>query len=366
MRGAGSIRGIPRVSMKKTTVRQTAAATRRRPKTVRPSSLDDLLSDLTVIPGPPGREDEVRRGVIRRIAKHVDDVHISHVGAAHAILAAGRGPRLMISAHMDEVGVIVSHIHASGFARFSLLGYKDPNSLPGHTVRFLSGATAVIRSQTGPKREAGALEGLFLDFGRKGRDQPDVRVGDVGCIVAVQTRLAGRFVGSNAGSRSAVVAVIRAIESITRPAVEVQFVFSVQGEFGDDGGLTSAAALGPQSAIVVAPARADDTPGTANPTIRLGAGPVIAVRHAATASEPALVEALLSLANKGKIACQTAVLEDGLPGSAIPAALGGVKTAWVCIPCRGLGTTAEMVEPDDVGATARLLTALARSYRELP
>jgi endoglucanase len=270
----------------------------------------------------------------------------------------------MIAAHMDEVGLIISHIDPSGFARVGLLGRKDPAGLIGHTAEFPGGRMAVLRVETDSKDEAISVDKLFLDFGSSGPGQVEINVGDVGCLANGQHRLGDRFVRSNAGGRSAVVTLIRVLQSLERPTAELQFVFSVQGEFGSDGGRTSAASLEPQAALVIAPAPSGDTPGKASQTIRLGGGPVIVIRHGSVASDARMVEAIVSQADKSRIACQMAALEFELPGSTMPAANDGLITAWVCIPCRGLGGTAEMVDMGDIDATVRLLTALSQSRLE--
>lgn len=343
--------------------RQVGQVTRANPRPT-PIDLGELLADLGRIYGPPGREDEVRRRVIRQIGKRADRLEISPLGAVHAIYGSGHQPRLMIAAHMDEVGVIVSHVDSSGFARFGLLGHKVPASLVGHAVRFPEGQVGVIRADSKLAQGELTTDRLFLDFGHPDKARVTIKVGDVGSIESGEHRLGDRFARSNAGGRSGLAVLIGAMPSVKRPVGEIQFVFSVQGEFGGDGGLTSASALGPQSAIMVSPAPSEESPGNPTQPIRLGGGPVFVVRHGSTMSDPHLIESAVSLADRLKIKYQSATLEGVLPGAGIPAVLGGVKTAWIAVPCRGLGTTAEMVDLGDIGGTMKLVAALAQSPQE--
>ncbi len=350
--------------MKKTSVRKPRAASRGSAKRARGTDTGDLIAELSGICGPPGREDEVRQRIVSEISRRVRKTETSPLGAVHAIMGHEGRPRLMLAAHMDEVGVMISHVDPTGYARFGLLGKKDATSLVGHTVRFSGGHIAVIRLEAEAKGAACSVDDLLLDFGGPESGRATIALGEVGCLDSGGHRLGDRFVASNAGGRSSVAALVRTVLSIERPPAELQFVFSVQGEFGGDGGLTSAAALGPQAACVVCPVPVDDMPHKAEPSIHLGGGPVIAVRHGPTPSDPRFVEALASLAKKSKIGYQLGTFADDLPGSGLPAADGGVMTAWLCIPCRGLGTTAEMVDLADVNDTARLLTALGESQLE--
>jgi putative aminopeptidase FrvX len=350
--------------MKKTSVRKPRATPRSGARRAHGPHIGDLIADLSSICGTPAREDSVRQRIVGEISGRVHHIETSPLGAVHAIIGPERKPRLMFAAHMDEVGVIISHVDPTGFARFGLLGRKDAASLVGHAVRFSGGRIAVIRLEAGAKRASISVDDLLLDFGSPEGGQATIGLGEVGCLESGGHRLGDRFVASNAGGRSGVAALIRTILSIGSPSAELQFVFSVQGEFGGDGGLTSAATLGPQGACVVCPAPTEDVPCRAGHSIHLGGGPVIAIRHGPTPADPRFVGRLASLAKKSKIRYQLGTFAEDLPGSALPAAGGGVTTAWLCIPCRGLGTTAEMVDLADVDGTVRLLTALGESQLE--
>jgi putative aminopeptidase FrvX len=358
------MKGMGVALMKRTPGRQSKAP-RKGGVHTQTTDMAELIAELSEVCGPPGREEEVRQHVVRKISTYAEHIETSPLGAAHAIVGRGGQPRWMIAANMDEVGVIISHSDPSGFARFALLGNKDPATLAGHAVRFAGGRVAVIRVQTGARNAAITVDDLVLDFGGPIDGQPAIGIGDIGCLDSGTHRLGSRFVASNAGGRAGVAVLIRTLQLVERSSAELQFVFSVQGEFGGDGGLTSAAALGPQVACVVCPAPSQDTPGSTAQQIRLGGGPVLVARHGRTASDPRLVQAMASLAKKDKIGYQLGTLDVSLPGSGLPAAHGGVRTVWLGIPCRGLGTTSEMVDLGDVDGTGHLLTALVQSAQDL-
>lgn len=350
--------------MKKASTRKSSPASKGSTRRAASTDVGDLIAMLSSVCGPPGREDEVRKRILEEITRRTDHIEISPLGALHAVMRRDGHPHLMLTAHMDEVGVIVSNVDPSGFARFGLLGTKDATSLVGHTVRFSRGRIAVIRSHAGSEKPASTVDDLLLDFGSAEGGPAAIAVGEVGCLDSRGHRLGDQFVASNAGGRSCVAALIRTLHSIGRSTAALQFAFSVQGEFGGDAGLTSVAALGPQAACVVSPAPADDMPHKRGHAIKLGGGPVIAVRHGETSSDLRFVQALASLAEKRKISYQLGTFADQLPGSGLPAAGGGARTIWLCIPCRGLGTSAEMVDLADVEKTARLLAALGGSQLE--
>jgi putative aminopeptidase FrvX len=350
--------------MKKTSARKTGAASGVNLRRFRGTRVGDLIAELSDICGAPGREDEVRQRIVGEISRRVRNIETSPPGAVHARMGPAGGPRVMLAAHMDEVGVIVSHVDRAGYARFDLLGKKEVESLIGHTVRFPGGRIGIVRSEVSANRGTISLNDLFLDFGTPEASPARVAVGDVGCLKSGAHRLGERFVACNAGGRSSVAALVQTVLSMGRAQAEMLFAFTVQGEFGADGGLTSAAALEPHAACVVCAAPADDIPSRSEQAIHLGGGPVIAIRHGPTPSDPRFVKALVALAKNRKIRYQLGTLAEGLPGSGLPAAGRGVITAWACIPCRGLGTTAEMVDLEDVLGTARLLAALGESQLE--
>ena len=327
-------------------------------------STEELIDELAGVWGPPGREDAVRRRIAREVSRHADRLETSPLGALHAVTHAGGAPRIMISAHMDEVAVIVSHVDPAGFARFTLLGSMDATELVSQAVGFAEGVVGVVRAEADLGDDKLSVDGLFLDFGVTSRDDSPVKTGDVGCLRSSRRLFGRRLVGWNAGSRSGLAVLTQVMRSLGRTAAEVHFVFSVQGEFGGDGGKTSAAMVDPEAAVIVSATRAGDYPGGALDPIRLGEGPVIPARHGSVACHPAVVGSLASCAKKKGIPHQPGSLADSMPGADVPSVNGGVMTAWVCIPCRGLHSASEMVDLSDIEATIRLLREFARARPE--
>ena len=340
-----------------------AQATRRRVPTGERST-QELIDELAGVWGPPGREDAVRRRIAREVTNDADRLETSPLGALHAVKHAGGAPRIMISTHMDEVAVIVSHVDPAGYARFTLLGSMDATQLVGQAVSFAEGAVGVVRAEADSGDDKLSVDGLFLDFGVTSRDDSPVRTGDVGCLQSSRRQFGSRLVGWNAGSRSGLAVLMQVLRGLGRTAAELHFVFSVQGEFGGDGGKTSAAMLDPRVAVIVSAAEADDYPGGALDPIRLGQGPLIPARHGPVTCHPAVVGALVSCAKRKRIPYQPASLAESLPGADVPSVDGGVMAGWVGIPCRGLHTTTEMVDLTDVEATIRLLREFAGARLE--
>ena len=128
--------------------------------------MQELIKRLVEAFGPSGKEDQVRKIVREEIEDHVDEISVSPLGSLHAILNPGGGTKVMVAAHMDEIGVIISHVDENGFARFHNIGGVFPHTLVGHRVRFEGDVTGVIGVESSVKNtDAPKLAQAFIDFG---------------------------------------------------------------------------------------------------------------------------------------------------------------------------------------------------------
>ncbi len=144
--------------------------------------MQELIKRLVEAFGPSGKEDQVREIVRSEIEDHVDEFNVSPLGSLHAIRNPGGGTKIMVAAHMDEIGVIISHIDENGFARFHNIGGVFPHTLVGHRVRFEGEVTGVIGVEASVKTgDAPKLAEAFIDFGVGSKKDCPVRVGDFIC-----------------------------------------------------------------------------------------------------------------------------------------------------------------------------------------
>ncbi len=326
------------------------------------SDLATLIENLSQAFGPAGREDAVRDIVLQAVRGYVDEVEVSPLGSLHARLGRGRATRLMLSAHLDEIGLIVSHVDERGFARFHSLGEIHLDACIGHRVRFADGTTAVVAVERRKDRtKTPTRDQLFLDFGAEGREACPVPVGAIGAFDAPFLPLGERVVSKALDDRVGVAVLIEALRRLDRTAHQVDFVFTVQEEFRAAGARTSAFALEPEVALAIDVGDSGDTPPRPKMSTRMGGGPMIKVRDAGMVSDPRLVDLLVRRASQANIPHQFEVVERGTTdGADIQISRAGVITAGISIPCRYIHTPSEMVDLRDVEGTAKLLLEVLR------
>jgi putative aminopeptidase FrvX len=344
---------------------------------MRPNSLA-FLHRLLDAPGPSGFETAPAR-VWRAEAETIaDDVHADVSGNSRAVLNPAGDPRLMFAGHIDEIGLMVSHVDDDGFLSFLGIGGWDPEVLVGQRV--------VVASRGGPvpgvigRKPIHLLKGdekdkvikitdLWIDIGARTRKDAErrVRVGDPAVVAATALAVPnGRLVSRSIDNRIGAFVVLEALRLLgrRRPKAAVHAVATAQEEIGWFGGgaRTSATGLEPAVALVVDVTHATDHPGADKKEvgdIRLGRGPVLS---RGSAVNTVVFELLADTAEREKIPyqLQAAPRDTGTDADAIATAHHGVATGLVSVPNRYMHSPNEMVDLDDLERAAALLAAFAR------
>ena len=330
--------------------------------------MQDLIKKLAEAFGPSGKEDQVRQIVREEIEGFVDEIELSPMGSLHAILNPGGGTKVMIAAHMDEIGVIVSHIDESGFARFYNIGGVFPHTLVGHRVRFEGDVTGVIGVDAAVTTgKAPKLEQAFIDFGAGSKDECPVRVGDLGAFTRLFIKLGNRYVAKSLDDRIGVAVAIEVAKRLRNSPNEVQFAFTTQEEVGLRGAKTSAYGLNPDVGIALDVTRTGDTPKGIKMAVKLGGGPTIKVRDSGSLSDPRVVDLMVKRAEAAGIPYQLEVLQAGTTdATAIQITRAGVPVGVISIPCRYIHTPSEMVDAGDVENAVFLLLEILSKSVEFP
>ncbi len=331
--------------------------------------MKSLIQKLVAIPGPPGYESQIRQAVRQEIETYADEIRIDALGnlIARKGTQTGNGRRVMLSAHLDEIGVIATHIDENGFVRFTNMGGVYPRYAPGGRVRFLNGTSGVI----GTEREDNnyrvpPLEKMFIDVGVSGRDECPVQVGDVAVFERPLREMNGRLVSKAMDDRISVVLLIETLKRLKKTAHEVYFVFSVQEEVGLRGATTAAFGVDPDVGLAVDVTRTGDTPKGITMEVALGKGPAIKVKDSGMIADPRVVDWMVRTAQSADIPYQLEVLERGSTDArAIQLSRAGVPAGCLSIPCRYVHSPSEMVDFADVEHALHLLTALLSQPIEL-
>jgi len=208
--------------------------------------MKELLQKLTQTPGPSGYESAVRDVIRAEIKPYAKDIKVDALG--NLIVKIGkkteRGLRIMVAAHMDEIGLMVSHVEKNGTMRFSNLGSVFPRYLPGSRVRFLNGVRGVIDSvKPEDLTKIQPLNQFFIDVGCSSDKNCPVKAGDVAVFDREFTDLGQRVTSKALDDRSSCALLVEAIKAIKDTPHELNLVFSVQEEVGSRGATTAAYGL---------------------------------------------------------------------------------------------------------------------------
>jgi endoglucanase len=266
----------------------------------------------------------------------------------------------MIAGHMDEIGVIVTHVDENGFIRFSNIGGVFPRYAPGGRVRFLDGTLGVIGTEfVSDAYKVPTLDKMFIDIGAANREDCPIKVGDVAVFERPFSDLGSRLVSKAMDDRIAVAVMIAALGRLKSTPHELFFVFTVQEEVGVRGAATAAFGIAPDLGLAVDVTMTGDTPKGIKMEVALGKGPAVKVKDAGMLADPRVVNWMVGTAQKAKIPYQLEILErGGTDARAIQLSRAGVPAGCLSIPCRYVHSPSEMGDLGDVENSVDLLVAL--------
>jgi endoglucanase len=319
-----------------------------------------LTKRLTEVYGPSGHEQAIRDLIREEIKGLADEVRIDALGNLIARKkGAGATPRkkVMLAAHMDEIGVMVTHIDEKGFARFAQIGGVRPTTLVGQRCRFANGATGVFGFE---KKHSTwndvKMEHIFIDLGATNVNDAPIRVGDAAGFWRDFADLGDRMVSKAMDDRIGCVVLIETMKQLKKSPHDVYFVFTVQEEVGLRGAGTSAYGVQPDLAIAVDVTDTGDTPESTWMAVALGKGPAIKVKDSGMLAHPAVKNLMVDAAKEAKIPYQLEVLTGGTTDAmAMQTTREGVPAGCLSIPTRYLHTPSEMVDFNDVQNAVKLL-----------
>lgn len=330
--------------------------------------MKELIQKLVAAGSPSGYEGRVRDLVKAEIGSAADSMSIDPLGSL--IVRKGKktagGMRIMLSAHLDEIGLIATHIDKHGFVRFSNLGAVYPHNCLGAHVTFLSGVRGVIQgdSLVDPSK-VHALNQLFVDVGAPSKEECPVKVGDAGVFDRPFLDLGNRIVSKALDNRVACAILIDVLRKVASGPNELVFVFSSQEEVGIRGVITAAYSVDPDLGIAVDVTSVGDTPN-AKMEVGLGKGPAIKIRDQGMIADQRVVRWMTETAEKSGIPYQLEILELGTTDArSIQVSRGGVPAGCVSIPARYIHSPSEMVDINDVQFASKLILELLENPIEI-
>lgn len=330
-----------------------------------------LLQTLTETFGPSGYEDEVRRIVREEVEPLADEIRVDALGNLIArkrpAKATQNTKKIMIAAHMDEIGIIVSHVDERGFVRFSPIGGVFRRYVLGGRVRFLNGTQGIIGfDRLDNINELPALDKIYIDVGATSPKDCPVKIGDVAAFDRQYSDLGNRLVAKSMDDRVGVLVAIETLRALKSSPYDLYFVFTTQEEVGARGAITSAYEVDPDIGIALDVTPTGDTPNALRMEMVLGNGPCIKIQDVGMIADPRVVQWMIQAAEKNKIPYQREVLLVGwTDAKSIQLARAGVPSGCISVPVRYVHSPSEMVDTSDIENTIRLLTALLRTPIDL-
>jgi endoglucanase len=344
----------------------------------------DLLKRLCETPGIPGDEGRIREIVLPELRETCDEVSTDALGNVIGLKrGAGGEPRrkVMLAAHMDEIGFMVSHVGDDGFLRLQPLGGFDPRALFQQRVQIHARDGRSLRGVLAPaakpahlldpadREKAPKLPEFYVDLALPDeRVKAAVAVGDMVTLDRTTEEVGDCVIGKAFDDRLSVFIMLEALRALRSTACDIYAVATVQEEVGLRGAQTSAYAIAPDISIALDVTLAVDLPGAPEQdrVTRLGAGTAIKLLDSSSISNPGLVRAFRETAEREGLKYQLEILpRGGTDAGAMQRARGGSAAITLSTPTRYVHTVNEMAHKEDIQAGITLLARVLERAHEI-
>lgn len=340
----------------------------------------ELLKTLSDAFGPSGFEEEVSEALQRIVQPFVDEMRVDTLGNLIATRHGTGKTTLMLDAHMDEIGFMISFVEEGGFLRFTQTSGWDPRIVPAHAVTILTDLGTKVKGYIGmaiphilrpeDRDKPYKLEDLFIDIGATSTEDVaalGIRIGSPAVIAYPFEQLNEQVIMARAiDDRAACAVIVKTLENLAGQDVEATVIasFSVQEEVGLRGAGTAAYQIEPDVALVMEATVAADVPGIpgARQPTKLGSGPAVIVMDNTMITRSRMVTTLTELADENQIPWQYRIpYGGGTNAGAIHRSRGGVLTGVVSLPVRYFHSPYAVMRLDDFHNTVNLVTEFARN-----
>jgi endoglucanase len=326
-----------------------------------------LLKKLTEAAGVSSREKEVREIIKEELADDVDQLKTDTLGNLIAVQKGNKDkPKVMLAAHMDEIGLMVTDITSDGLLSFKPVGSIDKRMLVSKKVMVgtdkvtgIIGAKAIHLQKPQERKNILDYKQLYIDIGAKNKEdaKKSVTIGDMATFKTDYSQL-----GANTAKAKAVDDRIGCATLIQILKNDYDFplygVFTVQEEVGARGATAVSYDINPDLAIVLEGTTASDVPDSEEQSYStsLGAGPALTMRDSTMIANKDLVQEIIRIANKADIAYQfRKSTRAGTDGGAIHLTKEGIPTATISVPCRYIHAPASVINLNDYQNTINLV-----------
>ncbi|HLU86542.1 MAG TPA: M42 family metallopeptidase [Taishania sp.] len=329
-----------------------------------------LLNEICTIPGAPGFEQKIRSKIIEEIKPYVDQLEIDNMGNVYAIRKGKQNKKVMVGAHMDEIGFIVTHIDDKGFIRIHPLGGFDPKTLTAQRV-IIHGKKDIIGVMASKpihvmspeeRNKIATLNDYFIDTGLDAEEvKKYIQIGDSVTREREFIEMGNCVNGKSLDNRLAVyitIELLKQVKDLELP-YDLYAVFTVQEEVGIRGANVATLKVNPDFGFGLDTTIAFDLPGAAPHEMitKLGEGTAIKLMDASAICDYRMVDFMKKTADKHSIKWQPEILTAGGTDTAGIQRMtaGGSIAGAVSIPTRHLHQVIEMAHKEDIANSILLL-----------
>jgi len=321
--------------------------------------MKDLIQQLTAVYGPSGAETSVADLIESLVKDKVDSIRRDALGNLICEVKGTGEKRIMLAAHMDHIGLVVTHVEKEGYLRVSNVGGISVAHSPARRVKFQNGVEGVLYEQVLKEGEKSSLTTLYIDIGAK--DEAEaltlVEIGDVAVYAEPAFAVGEHRIASPAlDDRAACALLIELLRNLPENHQSIAAVFTTQEEVGMRGATVSAYSVQPDEGIALDVTIASDIPEMKINAVKLGEGPAVKIKDSRSISNPGVVRRMIDAAKAAGVPCQREVLPfGGTDAGAMQLSRGGMPVGTLSIPCRYVHSACEMIDLRDMEGAKKLL-----------
>ena len=330
--------------------------------------MKEILKELCALRGVSGDEDEVRRYITLSAKQYADEIITDVMGNVIVFKKGAKAPqrRIMLCAHMDEVGVIITGITDDGYLKFEVAGSVDRRVIPGKTVIIgekrvfgIIGCKAIHLVKEKDRGKPVETDDMYIDIGAVNKKQAEelIEPGDAGAFEANIREFGDGFIKAKAIDDRFGCAVLLELISSDLP-VDCLFAFTAQEEVGLRGAYTAAYSTAPDIALIVEGTSAADLPSSPEhkKVCKVGSGAVIPFMDSGTIYNKEIRGILTDIADKNEVPWQTKTYVAGATdGAAFQRTRSGIKTVGIAAPVRNLHSPSCVGKYSDMDAVYKLI-----------
>jgi putative aminopeptidase FrvX len=338
--------------------------------------MEDTLKRLVEAESISGFEKSVRDLMAKELKPYVDEIRVDKVG--NLIARKGRGsPKVMVSAHMDEIGLMVKHIDEKGFLRFDTIGGWDTRGLPSTKVKIhgskgpvigVVGSRPVHLMEPEELKVPVKLKDMFIDIGAKGRKEAEktgVTVGDFITRTGTFSRMVGtRVTGPGFDNRVGCTVLVEAVKRLKNFRGTLYAVGTIQEEMGLIGARGATFGINPDVALAIDTSIAGDVPEIkpSEACLELGKGPVLGIKDAITFMNPAVRKWLQDSAKRVRVNLQHEVISGAAAESSVIGMVReGIPSGGIFVTTRNIHSTGEVADMKDIEDCVKLVVEAVKS-----